>query len=152
MNELRIDQSLRNTNNPNNPVDVFNRFFRFSDGRGVNNTSGFRAKSKANQSTDIENCAFCMLITTFGEAEWPDSLDYETGVFTYFGDKRKEGDLHKTTFGGNRFLRNIFNKLHVGQRQLIPPVLIFENYKGSDGSYMRFLGMVVPGVLTPTEN
>jgi hypothetical protein len=145
MNELRIDQSLRNTNNPNNPVDVFNRFFRFSDGRGVNNTSGFRAKSKANQSTDIENCAFCILITTFGEAEWPDSLDYETGVFTYFGDKRQEGDLHKTIFGGNRFLRNIFNKLHVGQRQLIPPVLVFENYKGADGSYMRFLGMVAPG-------
>lgn len=145
MNELRIDQSLRNTNNPNNPVDVFNRFFRFSDGRGINNTSGFRAKSKADQSTDIENCAFCLLITTFGEAEWPDSLDYESGVFTYFGDKRTEGDLHKTTFGGNRFLRHIFNKLHVGQRELIPPVLVFENYKGEDGSYMRFLGLVVPG-------
>ena len=145
MNELRIDLSLRNTNNPNNPNDVFNRFFRFSDGRGINNTSGFRAKSKADQTTDIENCAFCLLVTTFGEAEWPDSLDYESGVFTYFGDKRTEGDLHKTTVGGNRLLRNIFNKLHVGQRDLIPPILVFENYKGFDGSYMRFLGLVVPG-------
>ena len=145
MNELRIDLSLRNTNNPNNPNDVFNRFFRFSDGRGINNTSGFRAKSKADQSTDIENCAFCLLVTTFGEAEWPDSLDYESGVFTYFGDKRTEGDLHKTTVGGNRLLRNIFNKLHVGQRELIPPILVFENYKGVDGSYMRFLGLVAPG-------
>lgn len=145
MNELRIDLSLRNTNNPNNPNDVFNRFFRFSDGRGINNTSGFRAKSKADQTTDIENCAFCLLVTTFGEAEWPDSLDYESGVFTYFGDKRTEGDLHKTTVGGNRLLRNIFNKLHVGQRELIPPILVFENYKGVDGSYMRFLGLVAPG-------
>lgn len=145
MNELRIDLSLRNTNNPNNPNDVFNRFFRFSDGRGINNTSGFRAKSKADQTTDIENCAFCLLVTTFGEAEWPDSLDYESGVFTYFGDKRTEGDLHKTTVGGNRLLRNIFNKLHVDQRELIPPILVFENYKGVDGSYMRFLGLVAPG-------
>ena len=145
MNELRIDLSLRNTNNPNNPNDVFNRFFRFSDGRGINNTSGLRAKSKADQTTDIENCAFCLLVTTFGEAEWPDSLDYESGVFTYFGDKRTEGDLHKTTVGGNRLLRNIFNKLHVDQRELIPPILVFENYKGVDGSYMRFLGLVAPG-------
>lgn len=145
METLRVDSSLRNTNNPNNPVDVFNRFFRFGDGRGINNTSGFRAKSKAGQSTDIESCAFCLLITTFGEAEWPDSLDYESGIFTYFGDKRSEGDLHETTVGGNRFLRSMFNKLHVGQRNLIAPVLVFENYKGIDGAYMRFLGLAAPG-------
>jgi len=145
MNELRVDSSLRNTNNPNNPADVFNRFFRFSDGRGINNTSGFRAKSKAGQSTDIENCAFCLLVTTFGEVEWPDSLNYETGIFTYFGDKRNEGDIHSTTVGGNRFLRSTFNKLHTGKRELISPILVFENYKGADGTYMRFLGLAAPG-------
>lgn len=145
METLRVDSSLRNTNNPNNPVDVFNKYFRFSDGRGINNTSGFRAKSKAGQSTDIENCAFCLLVTTFGEVEWPDSLDYETGIFTYFGDKRSPGDLHDTTVGGNRFLRSTFNKLHTGQRQQIAPILVFENYKGSDGTYMRFLGLAAPG-------
>jgi len=145
MDALLVDSSLRNTNNPKNPVDVFNRFFRFSDGRGINNTSGFRAKSKAGQSTDIENCAFCVLVTTFGEIEWPDSLDYEMGRFTYFGDKRGEGDLHKTAVGGNRFLRSNFNKLHTGQRGIIAPILIFENYKGSDGTYMRFLGLAAPG-------
>jgi hypothetical protein len=145
MESLRVDASLRNTNNPNNPVDVFNRFFRFGDGRGINNTSGFRAKSKAGQSTDIENCAFCLLVTTFGEAEWPDSLNYETGLFTYFGDKRTGGDLHDTTVGGNRFLRSAFNKLHTGNREEIAPILVFENYKGSDGMYMRFLGLAAPG-------
>lgn len=145
MDTIRVDSSLRNTNNPNNPLDVFNKFFRFKDGRGINNASGFRAKSKAGQSSDIENCAFCLLVTNFDEVEWPDSLDYETGVFTYFGDKRSEGDLHDTIVGGNRFLRGTFNKLHTGRRHFIAPILIFEKYKNNNGTYMRFLGLAAPG-------
>jgi hypothetical protein len=142
---LRIDASLRDTNNPKNSVDEFSRFFRFSDGKGINNTSGFRPKSKAGKATNIENCAFCILVTNFGEPEWPDSLNYESGIFTYFGDKRSPGDLHETIVGGNRFLRSIFSKLHTGDRESVPPLLVFEKYRGSDGMYMRFLGLAAPG-------
>lgn len=115
MNLLRLDASLRNTNNPHNPKDEFNRFFRFGTGataKGINNTSGFRPKSTLAGSTDIEACAFCVLVTTFGESEWPDAVDLEAGLFTYFGDKRDEGDLHDTTVGGNRLLRSVYQKLH----------------------------------------
>ena len=45
MDELRIDALNRNTNNFKAEADQFNRFFRFADGRGINNTSGFRPKS-----------------------------------------------------------------------------------------------------------
>jgi hypothetical protein len=143
--QLHIDSSLRNTNNPKKPDDAFGKFFRFSDNKGINNTSGFRPKSKSKGSTDIEACAFCVLVTNFMEVEWPDHIDRETGIFNYFGDKKTEGDLHITKVGGNRFLRDIFNKLHTGERLSIPPILIFENYKSPEGSQMRFVGLAAPG-------
>lgn len=141
---LKLDSSLRNTANPNNPDDVFNRFFRFGN-RGIANVSGFRPKSRSSGPTNIESCAFCVLITNFGEREWPDSLDLETGLFTYFGDNRKEGLLHDTRVGGNRLLRHVFENLHVGRRMLIPPFLVFQQYSGDTGQQMKFLGLAAPG-------
>ena len=88
---LLVDASYRNTNDWKQPQDVFNRFFRFSDGKGINNTSGFRPKSKIQDKIDIVHCAFCVLVTNFGETEWPDSLDHENGIFTYYGDNRAPG-------------------------------------------------------------
>ena len=67
---LRIDHLYRNTNNWTSEDDQFNRFFRFSDGMGINNVSGFRPKRKADtKNTDIINSAFCVLITNLGELE-----------------------------------------------------------------------------------
>src|SRR5258708_909961 len=144
--ELRVDASYRNTNDWTHPQDVFNKFFRFSDGKGINNTSGFRPKSKNEGSTNILNCAFCILVTTFGETEWPDTLDRQNGIFTYYGDNRSpEKQIAKTNLGGNRLLENIFSQLHVGKRSEIPPFLCFESYKTDIGTQMRFLGLACPG-------
>ncbi|MBM3740896.1 MAG: restriction endonuclease [Acidobacteria bacterium] len=144
--ELRIDATYRNTNDWKKSEDVFNRFFRFADGKGINNTSGFRPKSRAGKGTDITKCAFCVLVTTFGESEWPDSLDRESGLFTYFGDNRSKGvPIHDTTVGGNRLLRSIYSLLHTGQRGKIPPFLCFETLKSAKGTHMRFLGLACPG-------
>lgn len=144
--ELRVDESYRNTNNWKDPRDEFNVFFAFSDGGRIANAQGFRPKSVAGRSTAIEDCGFCLLVTNYGETEWPDSLDSETGLFTYFGDNRKPGkQLNKTPVGGNRLLENVFESLHNGDRGSICPFLCFENYRGVDGTYMRFLGLAVPG-------
>lgn len=143
--ELIVDASYRNTGNWKNPRDQFNKFFRF-DGRGINNTSGFRAKSLTNGSSDIEDCGFCLLVTNYGETEWPDSLDTETGLFTYFGDNRLHGErLHETSIGGNRLLKKVFDLRHANGRDEVCPFLCFENYLGADGTYVRFLGLAVPG-------
>ena len=91
MDELRVDASYQNTGNWKKPHDEFNRFFRFADGKGINNTAGFRPKSRAGGNTDITACAFCVLVTNFGEHEWPDLLDRETGAFVYYGDNRSVG-------------------------------------------------------------
>lgn len=144
--KLRLDAVYRNTNDWQNPLDQFNSFFRFSDGLGINNTSGFRPKSRKGGSKSIIECGFCVLVTNFGEIEWPDSLDAESGLFTYYGDNRKPGNaIAETRVGGNRLLERAFASLHSGRRDAISPFLCFESFQGADGMYMRFLGLAVPG-------
>lgn len=144
--ELRVDATYRNTNNWRDDQDVFNRLFRFTDGKGINNTSGFRPKSKGGGSTDILDCAFCVLVTNFGETEWPDALNRETGTFVYYGDNRSAGrPIHETAVGGNRLLEKVFELARTGDRSAIPPFLCFEKFKTDEGTQMRFLGLACPG-------
>ncbi len=116
-------------------------FHFFPDKKGIKNCGGFRTKA----STSRGHHAFVILVTSFSEPEWPDNLDEETGLFLYYGDKRSPGDLHETGAGGNRLLADIFEKLHFGKRCQIPPFLIFQKIMNSDGTFMRFLGLAVPG-------
>lgn len=144
---LRLDKLYRNTNNWKNPEDEFNTFFRFEDGKGIQNVSGFRFKSRSDiDDRDITNCAFCILITNLGEVEWPDELNLETGIFTYYGDNRVPGSaIDCTHVGGNKLLQVTYELLHKNTRELIKPFLCFETVKSKDGSYMKFIGLAVPG-------
>src|SRR5687768_11915733 len=141
---LRIDAEYRNTNNWKLPHDVFNKFFRFDDG-GINNVAGFRPKSRAAGTTDICNSAFVVLVTNLDEPEWPDHLEKESGVFTYYGDNRQPGAITETPLGGNRLLERVFDLLHQGVRGQVQPFLAFQTVRRTDGSYMRFLGLICPG-------
>ena len=146
LSELRVDALYRNTANWKNASDEFNVFFRFPDG-GINNAAGFRPKKKAAGSTDIVSCAFCLLVTNFGETEWPDDLDPETGIFTYFGDNRSPGRrINETNVGGNRLLEFVFGQTHLDARESVPPILCFEKLLAGSGAVMRFLGLACPGV------
>ena len=147
LQQLHVDGIYRNTNRWQDPGDVFNRFFRFADGKGIKNVGGFRAKSKASGSTKISSAAFVLLVTNLSEAEWPDRLDSETGLFTYYGDNRRPGrPVNQTPVGGNLLLEDVYSRLHVkGERQTIPPFLAFQSFRGTDGAYMRFLGLACPG-------
>ncbi|GAB2587716.1 restriction endonuclease [Ramlibacter solisilvae] len=149
MDVLRVEGLYRNTQDWKQEADQFNKFFRFTDAKGrtsgINNVAGFRAKSKAG-STNILNCAFCVLVTNLGELEWPDDLDRESGVFTYYGDNRSPGhSIEDTALGGNRLLAAVFSKLHEGKRDEVVPFLCFESVKAPGPSHMRFLGLACPG-------
>lgn len=153
--ELRIDKKYRDLANWKNDKDQFNKMFRFSDNKGIQNSGGFRYKSKINGSTKITDAAFVLLVTTFNEPEWPDNLDVETGIFTYYGDNRSPGSaINETSIGGNELLEYIFNKYHSGKREDIPPLLIFEKVKTENKSFMKFLGLAAPGAqgLSSTED
>ena len=143
--ELLVDAPYRNTANWKNPDDEFYSFFTF-EGKSLNNTSGFKPKSRKNGSTSITDCGFCVIVTNLGEPEWPDSLDPRTGILTYYGDNRDPGKaVDKTAIKGNVLLTHVFELLHNNDRQAICPFLFFESFDGADGKYMRFKGLAVPG-------
>jgi len=56
---------------------------------GCGNMGGFRLEGKG------QNKQFVALFTTGQEKDWPDSIDLNTGQFTYYGDNRTPGqELH----------------------------------------------------------
>lgn len=108
---------------------------------GVSNQGGFRYLGS------LDAPRLILLTSSFNDPDWPDHLDRETGILTYFGDNKRPGRaLHETPRNGNRLLRNMFDALHAipPRRIEVPPVLVF----GNAGSYrdMVFLGLAVPGV------
>lgn len=108
----------------------------------VGNQGGFRYKgSPAKKSVRL-----AVLYTSGAEIDWPDHLDPQTGLFTYYGDNREPGrDLHDTARDGNMLLRNTFEAAHGSQsdRSSVPPFLLFE--RATPGRAVRFRGLLAPG-------
>ena len=84
------------------------------------------------------------LVTNLREPDWPDEIDYETGLLTYYGDNREARALHDTPRQGNLILRNLFDAAHDPAWTIhFPAVFVF----GEAGQFRskRFLGLAVPG-------
>jgi len=111
---------------------------------GVDNQAGFR---HLGQRPKTETLKLIVLKTSLKEPDWPDNLDPETGIFTYFGDRRSPGELHDTPRQGNQILKNLFDAAHNTAFSIhFPPIFLFRN----TGVYrdVRFLGLAVPGAST----
>jgi len=111
---------------------------------GAGNQGGFRF------SGSISAPNLVILYTTFGEPNWPDSLDVENGLFVYFGDNRKPGyDLHDRSAGrgGNQILKRAFELAHGGPeaRQGVSPFFVFS--RGARGRDVVFRGLAAPGAV-----
>ncbi len=109
---------------------------------GVSNQGGFRYRGS------IKNLELVVLTSTLNDPDWPDELDRESGIFTYFGDNKKPGrGLHETPRFGNRILRDIFNATHRTEncRVGVPPIFVFAN--SGEWRDMVFLGLSVPGAM-----
>jgi hypothetical protein len=110
----------------------------------VGNQGGFRYAG----SVKDEDLRMVVLYTSGADRDWPDALDRETGLFTYFGDNRQPGkQLHDTSRSGNVILRSCFHRLHGSppHRDEIPPFLLFNRASQAGGRDVRFLGLAVPG-------
>jgi len=106
----------------------------------VSNQGGFRIVGKK------ERPRLVVLTSAMEDPDWPDELDLELGVFTYFGDNKKAGhELHDTPRYGNLLLKYMFDRRHgmASDRAEVPPVLIFT--KGGEGRDVIFRGLAVPG-------
>ncbi|MCH9761300.1 MAG: restriction endonuclease [Actinomycetia bacterium] len=110
---------------------------------GVGNQGGFRYIGSPWKRT----VRLALLYTSGTEVDWPDSLDPQTGRFTYYGDNRRPGrELHNTARGGNKLLRDAFDAAHgalKADRLKVPPFLLFE--KAAPGRAVRFRGLLAPG-------
>ena len=118
---------------------------------GVGNQGGFRCVGSPRKKT----VRLSVLYTSGAEVDWPDSLDPQTGEFTYYGDNRTPGhELHDTRPGGNLLLRDAFEAARGASKEdrlRVPPFLLFE--KASPGRAVRFRGLLAPGsaTLAPDE-
>jgi hypothetical protein len=117
---------------------------------GVGNLGGFRPKS------GTKGIMFAVITSTGVEAEWPDSLDPYTGIYTYFGDNRTPGaEMHQTKQRGNLLLKNAFELAH-GESEVArascPVFFIFE-WAGKARDHI-FRGLAIPGseFLAPGED
>jgi hypothetical protein len=114
---------------------------------GCGNQAGIRYVGTADKPK------LCVLYSDLSQPSWPDEINEEFGLFTYFGDNRRPGrELHDTSRKGNLILRNIFNLLHMDNRDQVPPILIFA--RGVMGRDVVFKGIGVPGAdgLNQTED
>ncbi len=117
------------------------------------NQGGFRYRG----SISDDSLGFCVLYSDLTNNDWPDSLDFETGRFVYYGDNRQPGhELHKTKKSGNLILKRVFDALHESKRDLIPPFFVFTKNKNSElsNNSVCFRGLAVPGAynLAPTDD
>ena len=121
----------------------------FSPLLSVSNMGGFRYRG------NLAALELVVLTTTLADPEWPDELDEETGVFTYFGDNKRPGRaLHDTPRNGNELLKRLFEFAHGGKedRKKVPPIFVFSNT--GEWRDVVFIGLAVPGTadLRPAED
>ncbi len=107
----------------------------------VDSQGGFRKRGKVKGQLTM-----LVLTSSMDDPDWPDSLDRETGIFTYFGDNKEPGrELHETGKQGNLILRKIFAaaRADAAGRAETPPIFLF----ASTGVWrdVQFLGLAVPG-------
>lgn len=129
--DLFIDAIYLGGKQKNLSSEVLSKLF------SVGNAGGFRVSIRSGE------VKYAVLYSSGGDIDWPDSLDRETGLYTYYGDNKTPGQsLHDTKKGGNSYLRKWFEYLHSGDRNQIPPLFLFEKTSGRN---MRYLGLAVPG-------
>lgn len=107
----------------------------------VDSQGGFRYRGKVAGKLHM-----LVLTSSMNDPDWPDALDRETGVFTYYGDNKKPGrELHDTGRNGNLILQKIFAAARSGQeaRSQVPPIFVFAG--AASWRDMNFLGLGVPG-------
>ncbi|KZM48970.1 restriction endonuclease [Labrenzia sp. OB1] len=109
----------------------------------VSNNGGFRYRG------NLDALELVALTSTLKDPDWPDMLNPETGIFTYYGDNKRPGrPLHETPRNGNELLRRIFESAHAGPdgRRRVPPIFIFTST--GEGRDYRFRGLAVPGSIS----
>jgi hypothetical protein len=136
--DLVVDATYPGGTSGNVGDDPISKLLRVDD-NGVGNMGGFRYSGSLS-----DDLAVVVLYTTGMDRDWPDTLDPQTGLFTYFGDNKIPGkEIHDTSHKGNLILKQVFAETHSDNRN-VPPFLIFEK-SGQSGRDVIFKGLAAPG-------
>lgn len=107
---------------------------------GVSTGGGFRYRGS------VDRLELLVLTSNRSDPDWPDTLDAETGIYTYYGDNKVPGrSLDETPRFGNEILKRIFEDAVSGPegRTRVPPILVFS--KAGKRRDVAFRGIAVPG-------
>ena len=134
--DLLVDATYRGGRKGNASDDPLPTLLDLSTG------GGFRYRG------NLDELRLVALTSSRKDPDWPDTMDLESGTYTYYGDNKKPGRLlHNTPRKGNELLRRIFDLAGGGRsgRLKVPPILVFAN----SGTFrdMVFLGLAVPGTV-----
>ena len=132
--DLHVDAVYQGGRRGNAGDDPLPRLLKVSAG------GGFRYRGS------LDALDMVVLTSTTKDSDWPDMLDIELGVYTYYGDNKQPGQpLHETPRRGNELLKRIFQLAQSGVegRSHVPPVFIFANVGVRRD--VKFLGLAVPG-------
>jgi hypothetical protein len=80
VSDLYVDACYEGGRSGNAGDDPLPRLLR------VDSQGGFRYRGKVARRLHL-----LVLTSSLADPDWPDSLDRETGVFTYYGDNKKPG-------------------------------------------------------------
>jgi hypothetical protein len=141
--DLVVDATYKGGTQGNFADDPIGRLLR------CGNQGGFRIVGK------IDAPKLVVLYSSLNDPDWPDELDYQNGLFVYYGDNKKPGHkLHNTPRKGNQLLRQCFDAIHISppKRKNVPPFFVFT--KGAQGRDVIFRGLAAPGseMIKPTED
>ncbi|MBV8502118.1 MAG: M2 family metallopeptidase [Paucibacter sp.] len=99
--DLLIDATYQGGRAGNSGDDPLNPLLK------VSLMGGFRYRGS------LDALKLVVLTTTMSDPDWPDEIDRETGIFTYYGDNKKPGRaLHETPRNGNKILKQLFDMAH----------------------------------------
>ncbi len=132
--DLIIDALYLSGNKGNVNDDPVNKIM------GCGNQGGFRFLGNSARL----KYKLAILYSSLDDPDWPDSLDSETGIFTYFGDNKTPGhELHSKK--GNKLLSFVYSTIHKFEvdRTVVPPFFVFT--KGIRNRDVIFRGLAAPG-------
>lgn len=138
-NDLIVDEIYEGGNFGNKKDDVISKLFK------VSNSGGIRYLKPKDKPPKI-----IVLFTTGEEIDWPDEVDIETGVVTYFGDNKTPGvDIDSKK--GNKQIKAVFDNLEKN-REAIPPIFIVKKQLMPNSNSIKFIGLAVPGTYKKSED
>jgi hypothetical protein len=140
---FRIGERYNDSGSYKSADDQFLRWIRGPLDSGIKNTGGIRDLGADRSDTPA---ALVLVSNDSGvsqhEDPWEDTLAVDAGYISYWGDAKAGKPYDEST--QNRKIKDAFDRVASGQREEVPPVLMF--HKPEAGA-VRFCGLCVPDYL-----